>query len=77
MVVKRRETYSLRQPSLRVVSLPMVVKPTSVSNFSFESSVISYGSKTFCQVVTLKEAFESSVISYGSKTKLFFQRLSH
>ncbi len=38
-------------------------------NLRFESSIISYGSKT-STVVTLKDSsFESSVISYGSKTE--------
>ena len=35
----------------------------------FESSVISYGSKTQNTPQTLTIKFESSVISYGSKTK--------
>ena len=38
-------------------------------NLRFESSVISYGSKTFTNLHTLFFPFESSVISYGSKTE--------
>ena len=38
----------------------------------FESSVISYGSKTLCNLRRVSDEFESSVISYGSKTFLFF-----
>ena len=34
----------------------------------FESSVISYGSKTPFGTIAVNVAFESSVISYGSKT---------
>ena len=34
----------------------------------FESSVISYGSKTALDELTRTKEFESSVISYGSKT---------
>ena len=34
----------------------------------FESSVISYGSKTLEMYLTDIDLFESSVISYGSKT---------
>ena len=34
----------------------------------FESSVISYGSKTSLSVIACVTVFESSVISYGSKT---------
>ena len=34
----------------------------------FESSVISYGSKTMDRSESLASRFESSVISYGSKT---------
>ena len=34
----------------------------------FESSVISYGSKTSCFDLIVLMEFESSVISYGSKT---------
>ena len=36
---------------------------------TFESSVISYGSKTNAKEASKRLAFESSVISYGSKTK--------
>ena len=36
--------------------------------FKFESSVISYGSKTKTFQRTNNKRFESSVISYGSKT---------
>ena len=35
----------------------------------FESSVISYGSKTCIPPYPITPGFESSVISYGSKTK--------
>ena len=34
----------------------------------FESSVISYGSKTRLKRLRNQQGFESSVISYGSKT---------
>ena len=37
-------------------------------NLRFESSVISYGSKTVYFVILFLRLFESSVISYGSKT---------
>ena len=36
----------------------------------FESSVISYGSKTSEKIKKYLSPFESSVISYGSKTKI-------
>ena len=36
----------------------------------FESSVISYGSKTGFRYLLSKQWFESSVISYGSKTMI-------
>ena len=36
--------------------------------FKFESSVISYGSKTLFTITNVTYRFESSVISYGSKT---------
>ena len=51
----------------------MVVKPICFENSSrywFESSVISYGSKTFKMAGYYLSWFESSVISYGSKTQL-------
>ena len=35
----------------------------------FESSVISYGSKTYLYISNEDLKFESSVISYGSKTR--------
>ena len=38
-------------------------------NLRFESSVISYGSKTSSLTEIDNPLFESSVISYGSKTK--------
>ena len=38
------------------------------SNCKFESSVISYGSKTAIVADMHDNRFESSVISYGSKT---------
>lgn len=41
--------------------------------YEFESSVISYGSKTTCSERLQGSSFESSVISYGSKTRV--QRL--
>ena len=37
-------------------------------DFKFESSVISYGSKTDTDGSVNAQSFESSVISYGSKT---------
>ena len=49
----------------------MVVKliPISITYFrEFESSVISYGSKTPSMLRYIATLFESSVISYGSKT---------
>ena len=42
---------------------------------SFESSVISYGSKTKAALLQAFPQFESSVISYGSKTQTM--KLSH
>ena len=39
--------------------------------FQFESSVISYGSKTLHDKDVDENGFESSVISYGSKTDDF------
>ena len=39
-----------------------------MDNFSFESSVISYGSQTSKRKLIRSGAFESSVISYGSQT---------
>ena len=39
-------------------------------NLRFESSVISYGSKTQIMILQLHYLFESSVISYGSKTMM-------
>ena len=38
-------------------------------NLRFESSVISYGSKTLDYTNLVYKLFESSVISYGSKTE--------
>ena len=38
----------------------------------FESSVISYGSKTVFDCLVFNCTFESSVISYGSKTQYDF-----
>ena len=38
----------------------------------FESSVISYGSKTERNLAQKQIKFESSVISYGSKTSIHF-----
>ena len=49
----------------------MVVKHlrnTSNTCKEFESSVISYGSKTKTRAMAYNHWFESSVISYGSKT---------
>ena len=49
----------------------MVVKPTKSKHKplrQFESSVISYGSKTTGMTLMKPLQFESSVISYGSKT---------
>ena len=49
----------------------MVVKPDVTfygRTNEFESSVISYGSKTQSPKNVLVTLFESSVISYGSKT---------
>ena len=39
-----------------------------IFDLRFESSVISYGSKTLFEVSVPESVFESSVISYGSKT---------
>ena len=41
----------------------------------FESSVISFGSKTICSSSTGVRLFESSVISFGSKTMQAIRRL--
>ena len=49
----------------------MVVKHNvsfDITPSMFESSVISYGSKTRNSRNSIQERFESSVISYGSKT---------
>ena len=49
----------------------MVVKPYRVvilADCSFESSVISFGSKTSMTAGSQVDPFESSVISFGSKT---------
>ena len=49
----------------------MVVKQSALAKTlenPFESSVISYGSKTEWILAEGKHEFESSVISYGSKT---------
>ena len=49
----------------------MVVKlclALSIPASLFESSVISYGSKTLMKIIMKNIWFESSVISYGSKT---------
>ena len=49
----------------------MVVKLWSgeiINQVQFESSVISYGSKTVSNCLDGLVKFESSVISYGSKT---------
>ena len=53
----------------------MVVKRRKVAKsrmLKFESSVISYGSKTVTSLAKKSLVFESSVISYGSKTATFF-----
>ena len=52
----------------------MVVKQTPAAKRTtrmFESSVISYGSKTQKEKIYDVIEFESSVISYGSKTIMF------
>ena len=41
----------------------------------FESSVISYGSKTSIAGKSILSEFESSVISYGSKTSMLIRNL--
>ena len=41
-----------------------------ITHHLFESSVISYGSKTKTALTAADLPFESSVISYGSKTPL-------
>ena len=41
-----------------------------IFDLRFESSVISYGSKTSESAFTPVTSFESSVISYGSKTAI-------
>ena len=46
---------------------PALIKYPSL----FESSVISYGSKTYADKIIDIIKFESSVISYGSKTSSF------
>ena len=43
----------------------------------FESSVISYGSKTIHIAQKITTSFESSVISYGSKTTLRLNNASN
>ena len=43
-----------------------------IFDLRFESSVISYGSKTHFAVIAGRTEFESSVISYGSKTITIF-----
>ena len=42
--------------------------PNQKCDLRFESSVISYGSKTMIRLKCKDGQFESSVISYGSKT---------
>ena len=42
---------------------------------TFESSVISYGSKTLVAIFRWFYLFESSVISYGSKTLSFIRQV--
>ena len=73
MVVKRMARKRADRTSLRVVQFHMVVKPDVTfygRTNEFESSVISYGSKTQSPKNVLVTLFESSVISYGSKTNL-------
>ena len=49
-----------------VVKLLVLISPLRLE---FESSVISYGSKTSKNAGKVRARFESSVISYGSKTR--------
>ena len=44
-------------------------------NLRFESSVISFGSKTKSLISSVSGLFESSVISFGSKTMQAIRRL--
>ncbi len=71
MVVKRMARKRADRTSLRAVQFHMVVKPDVTfygRTNEFESSVISYGSKTLIFMFLELAKFESSVISYGSKT---------